>query len=123
MDNNIEITDQELREAMQRLAERRAPQPLSEDFADRVLARLHADKGQPVSAHLLPLQRNDEAPTAPPPRRIWPWAVAASIAIAIAVGATLWPRDHGTLYQDTFASAEEACRTLGNGADDNTIIL
>ncbi|MBQ8969046.1 MAG: hypothetical protein IJ064_04865 [Bacteroidaceae bacterium] len=123
MNNNIDFTDQELREALHRLAERRAPRPLPEDFADRVLARLHANEGQPVSVRQFPLQRNAEAPTAPPPRRLWPWAVAASIAIAIAVGTTLWPRDHGTIYQDTFASAEEACMVLGNGADNNTIIL
>ena len=122
MNNNLEITDQELREALHRLIERRAPQPLPEDFAERVLKRLHADE-RPATLHETSTRLEAEAPTVPPPRRLWPWAVAASIAIAIAVGATLWPRDHGTIYQDTFASAEEACMVLGNGADNNTIIL
>lgn len=122
MNNKIDFTDQELREALLRLAERRAPEPLPEDFAERVLKRLHGSDG-PAPQPEEGTPREAEAPALPPPRRLWPWAVAASIAIAIAVGATLWPRDHGSVYQDTFASAEEACMALGDGADNNTIIL
>lgn len=122
MNNDIEITDQELREALHRLADRRAPEPLPEDFADRVLMRLHADE-RPAPLRETGTRQVAEAPTVPPPRRLWPWAAAASIALAIAVTATLWPRHRATVYQDTFASAEEACMALGDGADNKTILL
>ena len=119
---NKDFSDQELRQALQHLNQRRAPEPLPEDFADRVLKGLHGDE-HPATLHEVGTIQGAEAPNVPPPRRLWPWAVAASIAIAIAVTATLWPRDHGTIYQDTFASAEEACMVLGDGADNNTIML
>ena len=107
MKHYTDITDDDLRLALQRIEERDTP-PLPSDFADRVMERLHdKDKKETTSQRL----------------RIVRWAVAASLAAIVALGAVLWPKSTGTVYQDTFASAEEACLILSNNTDHNTIAL
>lgn len=107
MKHYTDITDDVLRLVLQRIEERDTP-PLSSDFADRVMERIN----------------NTHATT--PHQRRWRrtvWAVAASLAVVIALGSVLWPKSTGTVYKDTFASAEEACLILSNNTDHNTIAL
>ena len=107
MKQYTDFTDDDLRLALQRIEERDTT-PLPTDFADRVMERIN---DTPVST---PLQRRWRGAI---------WAVAASLVAIVALGAVLWPKSTGTVYQDTFASAEEACLILSNNTDHNTIAL
>ena len=107
MKQYTDFTEEDLHLALQRIDDRDT-HPLPSDFADRVMNQI--DK-TPVSTSL---------------RRRWRgaiWAVAASLAAVIALSVALWPKSTGTVYQDTFASAEEACLILSNNTDHNTIAL
>ena len=51
------------------------------------------------------------------------WAAAACLALAIGLTVALWPKPEANIYEDTFASVEEASLVLCNNMDDNTIAL
>lgn len=108
MKKEYEISEADLQQVLQRINQRRSKTSLPDDFTDRVLGRLQKEKGKQRTVQLWNVVR---------------WAVAASIVIAVGLTLTLRSKDKGTLYQDTFASAEEACVTLGNDLGDNTIAL
>jgi hypothetical protein len=122
MKDYTELNDDDLRLVLQRMDERDTP-PLPQDLADRVMAKLQPPSSSPLKgegygrALLLPSGRLGGG------RRKTLWAVAASIALIVAITLTLWPKPQETVYQDTFASAEEACLVLSNNTDNNTIAL
>lgn len=51
--------------------------------------------------------------------RTWLQRIAVLVGLTIA----LWARPKTSIYQDTFASVEEASAALGDDYDDKTIIL
>lgn len=122
MKDYTELNDDDLRLVLQRMDESDTP-PLPQDLADRVMAKLRQAptkspvRGREGNTKLLPSGRLGGG------RRRILWAVAASIALIVAITLTLWPKPQETVYQDTFASAEEACLVLSNNTDNNTIAL
>ena len=122
MKDYTELNDDDLRLVLQRMDERDTP-PLPQDLADRVMEKLRQAPSDPLPAS--PRGGEYALNTTPPRggRRRILWAVAASIALIVAITLTLWPKPKETIYQDTFASAEEACLVLSNNTDNNTIAL
>lgn len=122
MKDYTELNDDDLRLVLQRMDERDTP-PLPQDLADRVMEKLRQAPTDPLPTS--PRGGEYALNTTPPRggRRRILWAVAASIALIVAITLTLWPKPQETVYQDTFASAEEACLVLSNNTDNNTIAL
>ena len=122
MKDYTELNDDDLRLVLQRMDERDTP-PLPQDLADRVMEKL---RQAPSDPHPATPRGGEYALNTTPPRggrRRILWAVAASIVLIVAITLTLWPKPKETIYQDTFASAEEACLVLSNNTDNNTIAL
>ena len=130
MKDYTDLTDNDLRLVLQRMDERDTP-PLPSDLADRVMARLREEQDAPLPTS--PRGGEYTLNSTPPRGSRWGaatrgrwgalWAVAASIALIVAITITLWPKPTETVYQDTFASAEEACLVLSNNTDNTTIAL
>ena len=122
MKDYTDLTDNDLRLVLQRMDERDTP-PLPSDLADRVMARLNEETTYPLptSPRGGEYTLNSTSPRRGRSRLLW--AAAASIAAVIATTIALWPKPTETVYQDTFASAEEACLVLSNNTDNTTIAL
>ena len=122
MKDYTELNDDDLCLVLQRMDESDTP-PLPQDLADRVMEKLRQAPSDPLPTS--PRGGEYALNTTPPRggRRKTLWAVAASIVLIIAITITLWPKSQATVYQDTFASAEEACLVLSNNTDNNTIAL
>ena len=122
MKDYTDFTDDDLRLTLRSMDDKDTPS-LPSDFADRVMAKLQPPSSSPLKgegygrALLLPSGRLGGG------RRRILWAVAASIVLIVAITLTMWPKPQETVYQDTFASAEEACLVLSNNTDNNTIAL
>ena len=107
MNHNYDFTDDDLSLVLRRMDDRDT-WPLPSDLSDRVMShegnstyegRLHGRS------------------------RLAVWAAAACLALAIGLTVALWPKAKTTIYEDTFASVEEASLVLCNNMDDNTIAL
>ena len=122
MKDYTDFTDDDLRLTLRSMDEKDTPS-LPSDFADRVMAKLQPPSSSPLKgegygrALLLPSGRLGGG------RRRILWAAAASMAIVIALSIAFWPKSEGTIYKDTFASAEDACLILSNNTDNITIAL
>ena len=107
MNHNYDITDDDLRLVLRQMDDRDT-WPLPSDLSDRVMSRYaRAKHEQSLLSH----------------RHVAVWAAAACLALAIGLTVALWPKPEANIYEDTFASVEEASLVLCNNMDDNTIAL
>lgn len=107
MNHNYDFTDDDLRLVLRRMDDRDT-WPLQSDLSDRVMSRYGNAK---CEGRLL---RHS---------RVAVWMVAASLVLLLALTIALWPKPEANIYEDTFASVEEASLVLCNNMDDNTIAL
>ena len=107
MKRQFDFTDDDLRLVLQNMDKEETP-TLPENFSDRVMNRIKETDNN--SLILLC-------------HRILPWAIAASVILIIGLTITLWPKSQTNIYQDTFASVEEASLILCNDQDSKTIAL
>lgn len=107
MKSNIDFTDDDLRLVLRRMDERDTL-PLPSDFSVRVMSRdgIATCDGRFRGS----LQKLI-------------WAAAACLVVAIVLTTALWRKPETTIYEDTFASVEEASLVLCNNMDNNTIAL
>ena len=107
MNHNYDFTDDDLSLVLRRMDDRDT-WPLPSDLSDRVMSRYaRAKHEQSMLVH----------------SRVAVWAAAACLALAIGLTVSLWPKPGTNIYEDTFASVEEASLVLCNNMDDNTIAL
>lgn len=107
MNHNYDFTDDDLSLVLRRMDDRDT-WPLPSDLSDRVMSRdAKANHERSMLVH----------------SRVAVWAAAACLALAIGLTVALWPKPEANIYEDTFASVEEASLVLCNNMDDNTIAL